>query len=208
MTMHGGAYVDTSHYQVRRRIVPFRWLGDRVQNPAGFMLLGLFRRPTPRLIQSNCGRGLTRWGVEPLQVLVCRNAGLSTCGYGHSTIRWDDRTRISYRRRRHQPDGTVTTSGAGLANGIWYHIAVDKDSTGKVRIYVNGAMKASDTPANSVIWSGIMEVSVGCTGTSAFPEAHSYGNIDDVRITMRSRYGDVYGDAGFLPSGAQFPDHA
>jgi hypothetical protein len=30
---------------------------------------------------------------------------------------------------------------------------------------------------------------------------------DDVRITARSRYGDLYGDASFTPPGFAFPDH-
>ena len=68
-------------------------------------------------------------------------------------------------------------------------------------------MQASATPANSVILNNVTEgVSVGCSGSSDF-QVPFYGNIDDVRITAVSRYGDVYGDVGFLPSGIQFPDH-
>ena len=103
----------------------------------------------------------------------------------------------------------LTTTGANLVAGHWYHIAADKDSTGTIRIYVDGAMKGKTTPVDSVIaTNGVVQVSVGCDAGGGPPyQTPLYGNIDDVRITSVSRYGDVYGDTGFLPSGIQFPDH-
>jgi Concanavalin A-like lectin/glucanases superfamily/Putative phage tail protein len=99
----------------------------------------------------------------------------------------------------------MTTAGANLVAGVWYHIAVDKDSTGKIRIYVNGVMRAGDTPANSKIAPHTMAVSVGFFGIPSSPVNLFHGNIDDVRITRRSRYGDLYGDTSFPPPAAQFP---
>ena len=67
-------------------------------------------------------------------------------------------------------------------------------------------MKASDSPADSVMPISTIPLFVGAAGASVdAPDFPFLGNIDDVRITRRSRYGDVYGDAGFLPSGIQFP---
>lgn len=103
---------------------------------------------------------------------------------------------------------TVTTVGAALVNSTWYHLAVDKDSTGKIRIYVDGVMLASSTPADSTIaFQNNEPVSVGSTGPTGFGNPF-YGNIDDVRISAVSRYGDVAGDAGFTPPTGQFPDAA
>jgi hypothetical protein len=106
------------------------------------------------------------------------------------------------------PTATLTTSGANIVPGTWYHIAADKDSGGTVRIYINGVMKARDTPVDSRISAGVEHINLGDAGTVAFPFGSRFiGNIDDVRITTRSRYGDLYGDASFTPP-SQFPDHA
>jgi len=142
------------------------------------------------------------------QMLVCQNGGFITyrmwslyvpTGLGEVRFTTSDNG-ISV-------TATVNTSGAGLVNNRWYHIAADKDSTGKVRIYVDGVMKGSDTPANSVIGNLVVEpISVGCSGSSDFQVPFA-GNIDDVRITARSRYGDLYGNASFTPPSSAFPDH-
>ena len=38
-----------------------------------------------------------------------------------------------------------------MTTGQWYHVAVDHDATGKVRVYIDGVMRASSTPTNSAI---------------------------------------------------------
>jgi Concanavalin A-like lectin/glucanases superfamily/Putative phage tail protein len=111
---------------------------------------------------------------------------------------WDDTGGV------YDPVNVLNTTTANLTTGVWYHIAVDKDSTGKIRIYVNGVMFASGTPANSVIGMTGDPVSVG--GRNIFNNPFN-GYIDEVRITrMISRYGDVYGDGPFSPPSDQFPD--
>ena len=89
-----------------------------------------------------------------------------------------------------------------MIGDTWYHIAVDKDSTGKVRIYVDGVMKASDTPANSVIVSTRSLTTITVGGAGADDQNPFKGNIDEVRITTVSRYGDLYGDASVLGADA------
>ena len=100
--------------------------------------------------------------------------------------------------------GTTSTEGADLDAGVWHHIAVDKDSTGKVRIYVDGVMRGSNTPPDSVIYSNLVyPITLGADDAGL----HGFlGHIDDVRITGASRYGDVYGNAAFPVPGAEFPD--
>jgi hypothetical protein len=100
--------------------------------------------------------------------------------------------------------GTVTTSGAAITVDSYIHCAVDKDSTGKIRIYVGGVMKGSDTPADSTIGLSNEKITVGISGLDLFSFD---GLIDEVRITRgTSRYGDVAGDSSFTPPAAQFPD--
>jgi hypothetical protein len=38
-----------------------------------------------------------------------------------------------------------------MTTGQWYHVAVDHDATGKVRVYIDGVMRASSAPTNSAI---------------------------------------------------------
>jgi concanavalin A-like lectin/glucanase superfamily protein len=88
-----------------------------------------------------------------------------------------------------------------LNTGVWYHLAVDKDSTGKIRLYVNGAVVGSATPANSTInHNAGQPVSIGCTGFGGNPLS---GWVDEVRVTKGvARYKT---DAGFTPPTHAFP---
>lgn len=99
--------------------------------------------------------------------------------------------------------GNVTTTAANITTGVYTHIVVDKDSTGKIRLYVRGVMEASDTPADSTIGAHVEAIMIG---TSFFGSSFD-GLFDEVRITRgASRYGDVYGDSSFTPPIAPFPD--
>ncbi len=146
----------------------------------------------------------------PSQVMICCFGGVPGFRYWRF-YQPSSTTELTYHSYASasgsSPTATVTTSGAGLANGIWYHLAVDKDSTGKIRIYVNGAMKASAVLGDTTFADPLNEgITVG--GSNVGHDNPFFGHIDDARITSQSRYGDVYGDAGFLPSGIQFPDSA
>lgn len=95
----------------------------------------------------------------------------------------------------------ITSSGAGLVADTLYKIAVDKDATGKIRIYRNGAMVGSSTPANSAIQNVSRQLGIGCNDNSvgSFPS----GWIDEIRITKGvARYAS---DAGYTPATASFP---
>ena len=143
--------------------------------------------------------------VDRVQVLVAIDSGalgrffrLWQDGDDELKYRWEDTGGVW------DPVNELITSGLNLTVGVWYHIAADKDSTGKVRLYVNGVMVASDTPANSVIGMTGDPVAVGIQylGSASF-----HGMIDEVRITRGvSRYGDLYGDVSFSVPTAAFPD--
>ena len=135
-------------------------------------------------------------GHVPPQVLIAQNGGLIGTRFWH-LYQEGGSSELTYQTSASgvSPTATTTTSGAALANGFWYHIAVDKDSTGRVRIYVNGAMKASHIPADSTIGGPVAQaISIGGVQSIDFQNPF-LGYIDDVRITKRSRYGDVYGNA-------------
>jgi hypothetical protein len=137
------------------------------------------------------------------QVLICRDVGASGAIFNLYIPNATDELTFWTSSDASTATATLTTSGADLVNGSEYHIAVDKDSTGKVRIYVNGVMRASDTPADSVMVNSSVPFMVGKSLLSG-----SYnGHIDDVRVTKGvSRYGDIYGDGTFPVPNVQFPD--
>ena len=141
------------------------------------------------------------------QMLVGQNGGLITTRCWSLYVPTNlDELRLTTSDDGISVKASVITSGAELVTGVWYHFAADKDSSGKVRIYVNGVMKGSDTPINSVIYTHPLEpIAVGCSGSSDFQMPFA-GNIDDVRVTDRSRYGDLYGDASFTPPSSAFPN--
>lgn len=96
----------------------------------------------------------------------------------------------------------IETSGAGLTTGQFYHLCVDKDATGKIRLYVDGVMKGSSTPASSVIWHPAVG-NVLCIGTNTAGAAAQLGWHDEVRITKGvARYAS---DSGFTPPTSRFP---
>jgi hypothetical protein len=103
------------------------------------------------------------------------------------------------------PDGTfgsssaAVTTGAGLTTGVWYFVAADKDATGKIRIYVNGVMLGSVTPANSSMFDSTAGLSVTSSGAGNSLN----GWVDEVRITKGvARYAT---DTSFPVPTAAFP---
>jgi hypothetical protein len=88
-----------------------------------------------------------------------------------------------------------------ISTGIWYHLAVDKDSSGTIRLYINGAVVGSATPADSSINHNLTSnVIIGASGFggNALP-----GWIDEVRVSKGvARYKT---DRGFTPPTAPFP---
>ncbi|GLS34520.1 hypothetical protein GCM10010869_01080 [Mesorhizobium tianshanense] len=86
---------------------------------------------------------------------------------------------------RHSFDGTVGNSVlVGNSNNLnlnaWNYIAVTKNSAGKIRQWVNGALDGSATPATSSMFNstGALEIgrAFGATG-------NLNGSLDEIRIT-------------------------
>lgn len=98
-------------------------------------------------------------------------------------------------------DVDVGTSGAGITTGSWYHLAVDKASTGKIRLYKNGVMFGSATPADSSIASTNGNLTIGAEGI--FGGNPVSGWLDELRITKGvARYKS---DGGFAVPTTAFP---
>ncbi len=92
---------------------------------------------------------------------------------------------------------TVTSSGAGLTNGQWYRLAVDKDASGKIRIYRDGVMVGSATPADSSFHNNFQAITIAGNG-AGFGELAGY--VDEIRITKgAARYASDSGYTTSLP---------
>ncbi|PSH68627.1 hypothetical protein CU102_12775 [Phyllobacterium brassicacearum] len=97
--------------------------------------------------------------------------------------------------------GTLTTTGTAMTTGVWYHVAVDHDSTGKIRLYIDGVMRASATPANSAIPNITDQLGIGAQNSSGSVDMNGW--LDEIRITKGvARYAS---DSGFTPPTAAFP---
>lgn len=103
-------------------------------------------------------------------------------------------------------DGTTTVhsisaAAAGLiAQDTWYHLAVDRDGSDKLRLYLTGAMVASKTGASGTPFNSTFPLSIGGRNNTGQP--HN-GWIDEVRITSGvARYAT---DTSFTVPAAAFP---
>jgi hypothetical protein len=119
---------------------------------------------------------------------------------------WDFSVLDSHELRFRYVDTSVVThevasTGAAITTGIWYHFAVDKDSSGKIRIYKDGVMLASATPADSSMSNQpTFALHIGSAGI--FNADKLDGWMDELRITKGvARYAS---DAGFTPPTAAF----
>jgi hypothetical protein len=97
-------------------------------------------------------------------------------------------------------NNAIVSSGAGLTTGVWYQLAADKDATGKIRIYKDGVMAASSTPANSAMFNSTTILSIGESGGGT---GVLDGWVDELRITKGiARYAS---DSGYTVATAAFP---
>lgn len=94
-------------------------------------------------------------------------------------------------------DGTtntaLTTGGVGLLVGTWQHLCLERDASGKTRVYINGAMSASTTTAVNIQNASVL-LSIGACANG---NLQSDLMMQDLRITKGvARYGS---DSGFDP---------
>lgn len=101
------------------------------------------------------------------------------------------------------PDGTtgsvvsVSYTNANIAVGVWNHIAVDRDSTGAIRVYLNG-VPSTPTTNTTTIYNSAANLVIGNLHAMS---SNCYFNINDFRFTNNvARYGGA-----FTPPTATFP---
>ena len=100
-------------------------------------------------------------------------------------------------------DGTASThqlsaTHAWLDNA-WMHVAVDRDASDKLRLYVDGVMVASKTSATGSNFNSTLNLQIAVSPSGFF---NFQGHIDELRITKGvARYAS---DSGFTVPSAAF----
>ncbi|TGR05406.1 LamG domain-containing protein [Mesorhizobium sp. M4B.F.Ca.ET.190.01.1.1] len=131
------------------------------------------------------------------QYLISSTGSVGNWGWWFSFN--DSKLRFLYSPNGTTPTTTVSYASPNMSLNAWHHVAVDKDATGKIRLYVDGAMVGSDTPANSAFFNTTAVLSIG----SAASASYFNGWIDELRITKGvARYAN---DAGYTVPTAAFP---
>lgn len=98
-------------------------------------------------------------------------------------------------------DNSLTSAAGVVTTGTWYHIAVDRDGAGKIRIYVDGVMVASATPANPAITGIATPLTIGAQASSGTVDMDGWQ--DEFRITKGvARYAS---DGGFTVPTEAYP---
>lgn len=77
---------------------------------------------------------------------------------------------------------SFTSSGASLTTGVWYHVALSKNSSGKMRFHIDGTMRNSVTGIGAFPVS-TAELSVGSSSGVDTLNRLFDGQLDEIRIT-------------------------
>lgn len=90
------------------------------------------------------------------------------------------------------------------STGVWYHIAVDRDGSNDVRLYVDGVMLVKTNIGAAVVFNSTNPFEVGRINNTSTPgPAYMDGWIDEVRLTVGvARYAS---DGGYTVPTAAFP---
>lgn len=119
---------------------------------------------------------------------------ISTLGY----VAWADSSNWNY--------SNFGYTDIGLVPGVWQHLAFTK-SNGVVKIYLNGAEKASKSFGSSITSTNNI-LRFGCyAGASACGSAYFNGSLDEVRISTIARTADeIKASASRRPSATYTSD--
>jgi hypothetical protein len=120
-------------------------------------------------------------------------------------IRVDSTGALTFILRNSAGAGTLVLSSAtglvAMNDSAWYHVAVTRDGSNAVNIWLDGTSVASSTSATSPSGAGVWHIG-NQFGTAGGAAEYFAGYIDDVRITTGvCRYTGT-----FTPPAAQFPD--
>lgn len=197
LTANGNAQVDTAQFKFGAASYLSDGTGDYISSPDS---------ADWRLSAANSDQFTIEFWIRPSSTTPSNRAiaGQDSGIGGQSWLFWLDTTgsgQLTLWRATNGSDFAALATSSGLTWAVqWYHVAVDKDSSGKVRIYRDGVMVASATPANSAFFDSGAALNIGAhaSGTRAWN-----GHLDEPRITKGvARFAS---DSGFTVPTAAYP---
>ena len=102
----------------------------------------------------------------------------------------DDAIRFQYSIDGNIVQSPIIASGVAFGVSTWHHIAVDRDSANKLRLYFDGTMIGSAT-VSATFFASNVGLSIGGTwdGTSSGADDCFQGQVDETRVTKgRAQY--------------------
>ncbi|TIW11985.1 MAG: LamG domain-containing protein [Mesorhizobium sp.] len=194
-TAFGNAQIDTADFKYGTSSGLFDGSGDYWSTPSSSDFRLSAANSDKFTIEGwiHQGAGTTFWNSSII------GRGLSDGNLGWRVLIVDGSLRFSF-----SPSGTgwtsISTSSFLITSGAWSHFAVDKDAAGKIRLFIDGVMRASDTPADSSFFNTTAALQVGNPQFGGDPMK---GWLDEIRVTVgENRYGS---DTSFTPPTAAFP---
>lgn len=195
LTFTGDAQLDTAEKKFGASSLLVDGTGDEVSAPDGsawqfpgeFTMECFFRTA----LTSSSSQGIIvkfgSSGSRSFELAVTRGASSQTVRF-----RWsNDGATI---------DHNLASGNLGIALNTWYHVAVDRDSGGTMRLYFEGAMVASKSGATGENHNTSDSLGIGRNANGG---VRLNGHIDELRITKGvARYAS---DAGFTVPAAAFP---
>jgi hypothetical protein len=191
-TVSGNAQIDTAQFKYGAASLLLDGTGDKIAfaDHADWELTGEFT--IEAFLRINSFAAATNTIMAHGASSVAYGWWLTHSNAGTLRFRFDD-----------GGDGTalhdVTQGSAPMTTGTWYHIAVDRDASNKIRLYVDGVMRGSKTAATGSSHASAGTLDIGMIASSL----PMNGWLDEVRITKgAARYAS---DSGFTVPAAAFP---
>jgi hypothetical protein len=189
-TVTGNAQIDTAQFKFGAASLLLDGTGDKIAfaDSADWEFSGEFTIEM-----------WARWNTRPVLATMMAH-GASSVSYGW----WLNSNNAGTLRFRFDDNGDGTplhdiSSSTTVNTGTWYHVAIDRDAAGKLRLYIDGVMRGSKSSATGTSFNSTGTLDIGEIGTS-FPFD---GWLDEVRITPGvARYAS---DSGFSVPTAAFP---
>lgn len=147
--------------------------------------------------------GSGEWTIEGFFRFTANNNNIGLCNHFDGTNGWGLFVRAGA-LEFNANGSTYLASYAGWLSvrtiNQWYHICADRDAAGKVRLYLDGVMRASNT-ATTAITSSTNALAIGRLGYLGL--WYMPGHIDELRITKGT--GRYASDSGFTAPTAAYP---
>jgi thermitase len=122
-------------------------------------------------------------GETPTGAIISKDGSVNA--FGAYMVYVNSNKYVTYKSNRRLP--TVSSPENSISLGAWHHIAFtfDDSANPKMRVYIDGAEKASGSPPAPSVGVQSIDLMIGRRGISADP-CYTNSKLDDVRIYNRT----------------------